>query len=118
LTTQPGLSCFEWPAPSADWRVRRFPARGLGDAPGAGPGRAGDGACVGARKAILPRAGVKWLIMTGSALAVIGQVLLTRLSPHGSYAGEIVPGLVLTGLGVSCLSCPATAYEFDSPLRD
>jgi hypothetical protein len=47
--------------------------------------------------------------MTGSALAVIGQVLLARLSPHGSYAGEIVPGLVLTGLGVSSVSCPATA---------
>ena len=46
--------------------------------------------------------------MTGSALAVIGQVLLARLGPHGSYAGEIIPGLVLTGLGVSCLSCPAT----------
>lgn len=29
--------------------------------------------------------------MTGSALAVIGQVLLMRLSPHGNYAGEIVP---------------------------
>jgi hypothetical protein len=117
LTTQPGLSYFEWPSPSADRRVRRFPARGPGDAPGAGPGRAGDGACVGARKTILPRAGVKWLIITGSALAVVGQVLLTRLSPHDNYAGEIVPSLILTGLGVSCLSCPATAYEFDSPLR-
>jgi len=29
--------------PSADRRVRRLPARGLDDAPGAGPGRAGDG---------------------------------------------------------------------------
>ena len=45
--------------------------------------------------------------MTGSALAVIGQVLLTRLSPHGNYAGEIVPSLILTGLGVSCLFCSA-----------
>jgi hypothetical protein len=87
--------------------TRPVPARA---APATAPG-------VGARKTILPRAGVKWLIMTGSASAVTGQVLLTRLSPHGSYAGEIVPGLVLAGLGVSCLSCPATAYEFDSPLR-
>jgi hypothetical protein len=55
--------------------------------------------------------------MTRSALAVIGQVLLARLSPPGSRAGEIVPGLVLAGLGVSCLSYPATAFEFDSPLR-
>ena len=116
MTTQPGLSCFEWPAPSADRRVRRRP-RGLGDAPGAGPGRAGDGAWVGARKTILPCAGVKWLIMTGSALAVFGQVLLTRLSPHDRYAGEIVPCLVLTGLGIGCLSCPATAFEFDNPFR-
>ena len=117
MTTQPGLSCFEWPAPSADRRVRRFPARGVDDAPDAGPGRAGDGASIRAQKTILPRAGVRWLIIAGSALAVIGQVLLARLSPHGSYAGEIVPCLVLAGLGVSCLSCPATAYEFDSPRR-
>jgi hypothetical protein len=92
LTTQPGLPYFELPAPATR-------------------------ACVRARKTILPRTGVKWLVMTGSALAVTGQVLLARLSPHGSYAGEIVPCLVLTGLGVSCLSCPATAFEFDSPLR-
>jgi len=38
--------------------------------------------------------------MTGPALAVIGQVLFTGLSPHGNYAGEIVPSLILTGLGV------------------
>jgi hypothetical protein len=44
--------------------------------------------------------------MTGSALAVIGQVLLTGLSPHGNYAGEIVPSLILTGLGVGC-ACSA-----------
>jgi hypothetical protein len=107
LTTQPGLSFFELPAPSADRRVRRFLARGLDDAPDAGPGRAGDDASIRAQKTILPRTGVKWLIMTGSALAVIGQVLLTRLSPHGNYAGEIVPSLILTGLGVGCLFCSA-----------
>ena len=56
-----------------------------------------------AQKTILPRIGVKWLIMAGSALAVIGQVLFTRLSPHGNYASEIVPSLILTGLGVGCL---------------
>jgi len=60
-----------------------------------------------AQKTILPRTVVKWLIMTGSALAVIGQVLLTGLSPHGNYAGEIVPSLILTGLGVGCLFCSA-----------
>jgi hypothetical protein len=107
LKTQPGLSYFELPAPSADRRVRRFLARGLDDAPDAGPGRAGDDASIRAQKTILPRTGVKWLIMTGSALAVIGQVLLTRLSPHGNYAGEIVPSLILTGLGVGCLFCSA-----------
>jgi hypothetical protein len=109
LTTQRGLSYFELPAPSADRRVRRLLARGLDHAPDAGPGRAGDDASIRAQKTILPRTGVKWLIITGSALAVIGQVLLTRLSPHDNYAGEIVPSLILTGLGVSCLSCPATA---------
>jgi EmrB/QacA subfamily drug resistance transporter len=56
-----------------------------------------------AQKTILPRIGVKWLIMIGSALAVVGQVLFTRLSPHGNYASEIVPSLILTGLGVGCL---------------
>ena len=77
------------------------------DAPDADPGRAGDGASIRAQKTILPRTGVKWLIMTGSALAVISQVLLTRLSPPGNYAGEIVPSLILTGLGVGCQFCQA-----------
>jgi hypothetical protein len=108
LKTQPGLSYFLLPAgPSTDRRVRRFLALGLDDAPDAGPGRSGDDASIRAQKTILPRTGVKWLIMTGSALAVIGQVLLTRLSPHGNYAGEIVPSLILTGLGIGCLFCSA-----------
>ncbi|MEA2304373.1 MAG: hypothetical protein QOH43_1653 [Solirubrobacteraceae bacterium] len=56
-----------------------------------------------AQNRILPRIGGKWLVMAGAALAVVGQVLLTRLSPHGTYAGEILPGLIITGLGVGSL---------------
>ena len=58
---------------------------------------------IAAQNRILPRIGGKWLVMAGAALAVVGQVLLTRLSPHGNYAGEILPGLIITGLGVGSL---------------
>jgi hypothetical protein len=41
--------------------------------------------------------------LAGAALGVVGQVLLTRLSPHGTYAGELLAGLIITGLGVGSL---------------
>jgi hypothetical protein len=33
--------------------------------------------------------------------------LFTRLTPHGDYASEVLPGLVLTGLGMGCIFAPA-----------
>jgi hypothetical protein len=40
-------------------------------------------------------------------LGVIAMVLLTRLTPHGSYAGQVLPGLLLTGLAMGCIFAPA-----------
>ena len=101
MTTHPRPSYFEWPRRRPIGESAGSLLVAFDDAPDAGPGRAGDGASIRAQKTILPRTGVRWPIITGSALAVTGQVLLTRLSPHGNYAGEIVPSLILTGLGVS-----------------
>jgi EmrB/QacA subfamily drug resistance transporter len=64
---------------------------------------------VAAQSKVLPRIGPKRLVMAGSAFAAIGQVLLTRLSPHASYVSEVLPGLVLTGAGVGSIYSAAIA---------
>ena len=56
---------------------------------------------------ILPRTGAKPLVMTGMALGVTAMILFTHLTPHGSYATEILPGLILTGLGMGCIFAPS-----------
>jgi EmrB/QacA subfamily drug resistance transporter len=52
---------------------------------------------------VLHRTGAKPLVMGGAALGIIAMILFTRLTPHGSYASEVLPGLILTGLGVGCI---------------
>jgi hypothetical protein len=44
--------------------------------------------------------------MTGMAIGVLAMLLLTRLSVDGSYAGEVLPGLLLTGLAMGCIFAP------------
>jgi EmrB/QacA subfamily drug resistance transporter len=56
---------------------------------------------------VLPRTGAKPVVTAGMTLGIIAMVLLTRLSPHGSYAGQVLPGLLLAGLAMGCIFAPA-----------
>jgi EmrB/QacA subfamily drug resistance transporter len=56
---------------------------------------------------ILSRTGAKPIVVTGMTLGVIAMLLLTRLSPGGSYASQVLPGLLLTGLAMGCIFAPA-----------
>jgi hypothetical protein len=56
---------------------------------------------------ILPRTGAKPIVTVGMTIGIIAMLLLTRLTPHGSYAGQVLPGLVLTGLAMGCIFAPA-----------
>jgi EmrB/QacA subfamily drug resistance transporter len=56
---------------------------------------------------VLHRTGAKPLVATGMAVGIIAMILFTRLSPGGSYAGQVLPGLILIGFGMGCIFAPA-----------
>ena len=56
---------------------------------------------------VLPRTGAKPLMVTGMALGAIAMILFTRLTPDGTYASHILPGLLVVGLGLGCIFAPA-----------
>ena len=60
-----------------------------------------------AQTRLLPRTGAKPLIVAGMALALIAMLLLTRLSPSSSYAGNVLPSLLLLGAGMGTIFAPA-----------
>ena len=62
---------------------------------------------VTAQTRVLPRTGAKPLVMTGMTLGVIAMIIFTRLTPGGTYATHVLPGLLVTGLAMGCIFAPA-----------
>ena len=62
---------------------------------------------VTAQTRILPRTGAKPLVMGGMTLGLIAMLVFTRLTPDGSYATHILPGLLITGVGMGSIFAPA-----------
>jgi EmrB/QacA subfamily drug resistance transporter len=60
-----------------------------------------------AQTKLVPRFGPKALIMFGMTMGVIGMGLLTRLSPSSDYASDILPSLLVLGLGMGSIFAPA-----------
>ncbi|GAA2725520.1 MFS transporter [Cellulomonas aerilata] len=58
-------------------------------------------AVIGGR--LLPRVGPKVLITVGGLLAAAGMVLLTRIGLDTGYAGTVLPGLLVLGLGLGLI---------------
>jgi EmrB/QacA subfamily drug resistance transporter len=56
---------------------------------------------------VLYRTGAKPLVAFGMGLGVIAMLLLTRLSPSAGYASDVLPALLITGLGMGCIFAPA-----------
>ncbi len=56
---------------------------------------------------LLPRLGAKRIVTAGMALGVIAMVLFTRLTPGSTYLADVLPALVLVGLGMGCIFAPA-----------
>jgi EmrB/QacA subfamily drug resistance transporter len=56
---------------------------------------------------VIQRTGVKPLVLLGMTLGAIGMFLFTRLTPGSSYAANILPGLLILGLGMGCIFAPA-----------
>jgi predicted MFS family arabinose efflux permease len=58
---------------------------------------------------LLAKTGPRPLVPTGMVLAMMGMVLFTRLTPNSDYWGHVLPGLVVTGLGLGLILAPAIA---------
>jgi EmrB/QacA subfamily drug resistance transporter len=55
---------------------------------------------------VLARTGVKPLVAGGMTLGIIALLLFTRLHVHGSYVSEVLPGLLVIGVGMGCIFAP------------
>ncbi|WP_036725952.1 MFS transporter [Patulibacter minatonensis] len=58
---------------------------------------------------ILPRLGVRPIVMTGMTLGFLSMLFFTQLDPSSTYAGDVLPGLVLLGIGMPCVFAPSFA---------
>ncbi|MDE3064140.1 MAG: MFS transporter [Acidobacteriota bacterium] len=58
---------------------------------------------------LLAMVGPRPLVPVGMVLAMLGMILFTRLTPQPDYLGSVLPGLVVTGLGLGLILAPATA---------
>jgi EmrB/QacA subfamily drug resistance transporter len=56
---------------------------------------------------ILHRTGARPLVMGGMTLGIIAMLIFTQLTPGGSYLTHVLPGLLLTGVGMGCVFAPA-----------
>jgi hypothetical protein len=56
---------------------------------------------------VLPRTGAKPLLTFGMTSALAAMLIFTRLSAQSGYASQVLPGLLLVGLGAGCVFAPA-----------
>jgi EmrB/QacA subfamily drug resistance transporter len=58
---------------------------------------------------LVPRFGARPLVPTGMLMGAAGMLYLTGLGPHASYAGAILPSLLVMGLGFGLIFAPSIA---------
>ena len=58
---------------------------------------------------LLAVSGPRPLVPTGMLLSMMGMVLFTKLTPNADYFANVLPGLVVTGLGLGLIFAPAIA---------
>ncbi|MGP7999510.1 MAG: MFS transporter [Streptosporangiaceae bacterium] len=59
--------------------------------------------------ALAQKIGPRWLMTGGLLTAAIGLLLLTRIGPNASYVADVLPAVLLFGLGLSMTVAPLTA---------
>jgi EmrB/QacA subfamily drug resistance transporter len=52
---------------------------------------------------LLPRLGPRAVIAAGMILGIVAMIIFTRLTPGGSYATHVLPGLIPAGAGAACV---------------
>ena len=53
--------------------------------------------------------GPRWFMTIGPLLAAAGFLLMLRMSAHTAYVTEMLPGMLVFGLGLACTVSPLTA---------
>lgn len=66
-------------------------------------------AAINASTRLLPRVGPRPLVPTGMLLAAAGFVYLTGIDVGATYAGSILPGIMVMGLGFGLVMAPSIA---------
>ena len=57
---------------------------------------------------LLPRFGVRPIIMTGMTLGAIAMLaFFAQLTPSSTYVGHVLPGLLIIGVGMPCIFAPS-----------
>lgn len=62
-----------------------------------------------AQTQIVPRIGARPLVITGMGLAALAMLTFTQLETDSTYLKDVMPGLILTGIGMGCIFAPAIA---------
>jgi EmrB/QacA subfamily drug resistance transporter len=62
----------------------------------------------GIASAFAPRIGVRPVAAAGMVLTILGLLLFARLPVHGSYAADVLPGMLLSSLGMGAVFMPLT----------
>lgn len=59
---------------------------------------------------VLPRFGARPIILTGMVLGAVSMlVFFAQLTPASTYAADVLPGLVILGIGMPCIFAPSFA---------
>lgn len=59
--------------------------------------------------ALAQRIGPRWPMTAGTAIIAIGLALLTRIGPHASYVLDVLPAVIVFGVGLTLTVAPLTA---------
>ncbi|HJS95026.1 MAG TPA: MFS transporter, partial [Solirubrobacteraceae bacterium] len=62
----------------------------------------------GIAQQLIRRAGVRNVSLVGVGMATVGLVLLAGVPVHGTYAGDLLPGLVVMSIGMGLTFVPIT----------
>jgi EmrB/QacA subfamily drug resistance transporter len=65
---------------------------------------------------LIARLGIKHVLLIGLAAMAAGQLWLAQVSPGASYVTTVLPGLILTALGIG-LALPAASIAITSGVR-
>ena len=72
------------------------------------PVTAGIAVGAGVAQQLIRRFGVRNVLLAGIVLATAGLVVLARIPVHGTYAGDLLPGLVPMSIGMGLAFVPVT----------